>query len=52
MARPLNQFKDVAQLRWFLDQAIRRLAPTTLLTAPKREQITKLLTSALAKTKR
>jgi hypothetical protein len=52
MARPLNLFKDVAQLRWFLDQAVRRLEPTTLLSAPKRAAIIKNLNAALEKTKR
>lgn len=51
MARPLNPFKDVAQLRWFLDQAKRRLEPTKLLTAPAREAVIRCLNSALTKTK-
>lgn len=50
--RPLNPFKDVAQLRWFIDQAKRRLEPTTLLSAPKRAAILKDLDRALSKTKR
>jgi hypothetical protein len=51
MARPLNLFKDVAELRWFLDQAKRRLEPTTLLSGPKRQAILKKLDAALSLTK-